>query len=159
MSDMSTNTCKGIFTRRPIAVGWLRRWSMPLSTCVGTLFLCFFSILPARAQYNIDRLLTSGEIALHYEDYVLAIQYFNHIIGLKPYMYQPWMLRATAKFYLEDYVGAEVDATKAVALNPYIHQLYDLRAICRIRQDRFADARSEERRVGKECRSRWSPYH
>ena len=22
-----------------------------------------------------------------------------------------------------------------------------------------AEARSEERRVGKECRSRWSPYH
>src|SRR5258706_4926924 len=24
---------------------------------------------------------------------------------------------------------------------------------------KFASARSEERRVGKECRSRWSPYH
>src|SRR3712207_9202598 len=24
---------------------------------------------------------------------------------------------------------------------------------------RLADRRSEERRVGKECRSRWSPYH
>ena len=23
----------------------------------------------------------------------------------------------------------------------------------------FYDMRSEERRVGKECRSRWSPYH
>ena len=23
----------------------------------------------------------------------------------------------------------------------------------------FPDLRSEERRVGKECRSRWSPYH
>ena len=23
----------------------------------------------------------------------------------------------------------------------------------------FGGARSEERRVGKECRSRWSPYH
>ena len=23
----------------------------------------------------------------------------------------------------------------------------------------FKEARSEERRVGKECRSRWSPYH
>ena len=23
----------------------------------------------------------------------------------------------------------------------------------------FANPRSEERRVGKECRSRWSPYH
>src|SRR2546428_7485443 len=29
-----------------------------------------------------------------------------------------------------------------------------------IQGDRFAvDGRSEERRVGKECRSRWSPYH
>ena len=26
-------------------------------------------------------------------------------------------------------------------------------------QEAFARARSEERRVGKECRSRWSPYH
>ena len=25
--------------------------------------------------------------------------------------------------------------------------------------DRRLDERSEERRVGKECRSRWSPYH
>ena len=25
--------------------------------------------------------------------------------------------------------------------------------------DGFLDRRSEERRVGKECRSRWSPYH
>src|SRR5689334_23401090 len=25
--------------------------------------------------------------------------------------------------------------------------------------DRFPVSRSEERRVGKECRSRWSPYH
>ncbi len=24
---------------------------------------------------------------------------------------------------------------------------------------RFVELRSEERRVGKECRSRWSPYH
>jgi len=26
-------------------------------------------------------------------------------------------------------------------------------------QKQFAEYRSEERRVGKECRSRWSPYH
>ena len=26
-------------------------------------------------------------------------------------------------------------------------------------QQKFTDWRSEERRVGKECRSRWSPYH
>ena len=28
-----------------------------------------------------------------------------------------------------------------------------------LRVDRHGDMRSEERRVGKECRSRWSPYH
>ena len=27
------------------------------------------------------------------------------------------------------------------------------------RPDFYDDNRSEERRVGKECRSRWSPYH
>src|SRR2546429_4795406 len=27
------------------------------------------------------------------------------------------------------------------------------------RETRAIDERSEERRVGKECRSRWSPYH
>src|SRR5256885_15873992 len=34
----------------------------------------------------------------------------------------------------------------------------DLTMICGDR-GRCAQARSEERRVGKECRSRWSPYH
>ena len=28
-----------------------------------------------------------------------------------------------------------------------------------VRDDDFLYLRSEERRVGKECRSRWSPYH
>ena len=32
--------------------------------------------------------------------------------------------------------------------------LYDLNACIKA-----GDTRSEERRVGKECRSRWSPYH
>ena len=30
---------------------------------------------------------------------------------------------------------------------------------CELKTVTFADHRSEERRVGKECRSRWSPYH
>ena len=29
----------------------------------------------------------------------------------------------------------------------------------RFEQHCYGEARSEERRVGKECRSRWSPYH
>ena len=36
----------------------------------------------------------------------------------------------------------------------YYDEHYDFRDNCEI-----AHLRSEERRVGKECRSRWSPYH
>ena len=40
---------------------------------------------------------------------------------------------------------------------------YPLRAVFRTADDskraKAAQFRSEERRVGKECRSRWSPYH
>ena len=40
------------------------------------------SVLTAKAQFNVDRLITSGKVALHYEDYVLSIQYFNQVIAL-----------------------------------------------------------------------------
>ena len=34
-----------------------------------------------------------------------------------------------------------------------------LQAVYNIVDSAFVGNRSEERRVGKECRSRWSPYH
>ncbi|MCD8289244.1 MAG: tetratricopeptide repeat protein [Prevotella sp.] len=101
---------------------------------------CLLCVPTARAQFNIDRMLVSGEVALHYEDYVLSIQYFNQIIALRPHMYQPWHLRGAAKFYLEDFAGAEEDATQAISLNPYVDAIYDLRAIARIRQDKYDEA-------------------
>ena len=45
-----------------------------------------------------------------------------------------------AKYYDLDLLGSIM--IKATTLEP-----------------RFGNPRSEERRVGKECRSRWSPYH
>lgn len=94
----------------------------------------------ARAQYNVDRLIMNGEVALHYDDYVLSIQYFNKVLALKPYLWLPWYDRAVAKFYLDDYIGAEGDASKAIELNPYIEQVFDLRAISRIRQEKYDEA-------------------
>src|SRR3712207_7742292 len=38
-------------------------------------------------------------------------------------------------------------------------QLFDSRAARGEPQNYLRFSRSEERRVGKECRSRWSPYH
>lgn len=86
-------------------------------------------------------------MALHYEDYVLSIQYFNKVLALKPYLWLPWYDRAVAKFYLDDYIGAEDDASKAINLNPYIEQIFDLRAISRIRQEKYADAIADYNRA------------
>lgn len=104
----------------------------------GWVFL-FFS-LPAFSQFNLNRMMTSGEIALHYEDYVLSIQYFNQIIALRPSLYRPWQMRGVAKYYLEDFAGAEQDATQAISLNPYVDGIFELRAISRIQQKNYADA-------------------
>ena len=41
-----------------------------------------------------------------------------------------------------------------IHLSRYARWDYDLK-----RRETWDETRSEERRVGKECRSRWSPYH
>ena len=94
----------------------------------------------AHAQFNTDRLLMTGRSALYYEDYVLSIQYFNQVISVKPYLYEPWFYRAVAKYYLDDYIGAEYDCTEAVTRNPYVVGIYELRGLCRIQQKHFAEA-------------------
>ena len=107
---------------------------------IVVLLMALMAVVKASAQYNVDRLITSGEVALHYEDYVLSIQYFNKVLALKPYLWLPWYDRAVAKFSLDDYVGAEADASRAIELNPYIEQIFDIRAISRIRQEKYSDA-------------------
>ena len=59
-----------------------------------------------------------------------------------------------------------VGAPRAFAFAPKDHadlgaglKLLDFDVAAKIAGARFAVMRSEERRVGKECRSRWSPYH
>ena len=41
----------------------------------------------------------------------------------------------------------------------YVKPLYEEGDLLSISEKVIALCRSEERRVGKECRSRWSPYH
>ena len=53
-----------------------------------------------------------------------------------------------------------------IAKNPIMPGFYPDPSICAVGEDYYLInstfayfPRSEERRVGKECRSRWSPYH
>jgi tetratricopeptide (TPR) repeat protein len=71
------------------------------------------------AQLNTERITAIGRNALYFDDYVLSIQYFNQVIKLKPYLSEPYLLRAIAKIQLGDYVGAEMDCNAAIARNPF----------------------------------------
>lgn len=103
-------------------------------------YVCLFLSLTSKAQYNIDRLIISGQIAYNNHDYVVAIQHFNNVLSGKPYLYEPWFYRGLCKLQLEDYVGAENDFNEAIKLNPYVHELFSARAESLIRLHKYEEA-------------------
>ncbi len=90
-------------------------WIIVLWLCVS---------VGAMAQLNTDRITAIGRNALYFDDYVLSIQYFNQVIKLKPYLSEPYLLRAIAKIQLGDYVGAEQDCNAAIERNPFLPGAY-----------------------------------
>lgn len=82
-----------------------------------------------QSQIDTDRMTIIGRNALYFEDYVLAIQYFNQIIRAKPYLAEPYFYRALGKYYLDDYSGALNDCNEALERNPYLIDAYNLRGI------------------------------
>ncbi|WP_185957437.1 tetratricopeptide repeat protein [Saccharicrinis carchari] len=80
-----------------------------------------------KAQIDTDRVLIIGRNALYFEDYVLAISYFNKVIRVKPYLAEPYYLRAFAKYSLDDLKGAEKDMNKAISINPFHASFYRFR--------------------------------
>ena len=87
-----------------------RPMQMMSKTMCQRLFL-YLLLLPcciwqAAAQLNTERITYIGRNALYFEDYVLAIQYFNRVIQVKPYLADPYFYRSVAKLSLEDFRGA-----------------------------------------------------
>ena len=97
-----------------------------------TLLLALLAtMLGAQAQINTDQVVNIGRNALYFEDYILAIQYFNQAIKAKPFLAEPYFYRSVAKISLEDYRGAEQDAGMAIERNPFIVDAYQVRGVSR----------------------------
>ncbi|MCL2596203.1 MAG: tetratricopeptide repeat protein [Paludibacter sp.] len=109
------------------------------------IILYFFLVLRATAvaQPNTDRIMSIGQNALYFEDYMLSIQYFNQVIAAKPYMYEPYMFRGIAKIQLGDYAGADIDCTQALSINPFVPQAYYARGFARLRLEKFTQAEDD----------------
>lgn len=96
-----------------------------------------FGSFSLSAQVNTDRVMMIGRNALYFEDYVLAIQYFNQVINAKPYLADAYYYRGVAKFMLDDFKGAEEDCSLCLERNPYWTAAYQLRGAARQNQDKF----------------------
>lgn len=112
---------------------------------IGRTIIAFTALLgvlcsPLKAQINTDRMMSVGRAALYFEDYVLSIQYFNQVIGAKPYLYEPYFYRAVAKLSLEDYRGAETDCNHTLDRNPFVSRAYQVRGLSRVYQQHYDDA-------------------
>ena len=105
--------------------------------CLGSLFLTLGSI---HAQLDTDRITAIGRNALYFDDYILSIQYFNQVIKLKPYLSEPYLLRAIAKIQLGDYTGAELDCNAAIERNPFQPGAYYTRGFIYRQTNQFKKA-------------------
>lgn len=93
-----------------------------------------------QGQINTEQVVNIGRNALYFEDYILAIQYFNQAIKAKPFLAEPYFYRSVAKISLEDYQGAEQDAGLAIERNPFIVDAYQVRGVARQNLGNYAGA-------------------
>ncbi len=114
---------------------------------VFSLLFVFCSYCLSIAQIDADRVLKIGTNALHYKDYVVAIEYFNQVISLRPEQADAYYFRALAKFFLGDYAGAEIDATQALERNPFITRAYMIRGVSRQSMNKNSLAVEDYRRA------------
>ena len=102
--------------------------------------VALLAAMAVQAQINTDQVVNIGRNALYFEDYILAIQYFNQAIKAKPFLAEPYFYRSVAKISLEDYRGAEQDAGMAIERNPFIVDAYQVRGVSRQNLGDFAGA-------------------
>ena len=113
-------------------------------TLAALALLLFASTL--RAQIDVEQALSIGRNAIYFNDYIVSMGYFNQIIGLRPWMAEPYFYRAVAKINLDDYAGAEADASLALERNPIFPRAYLLRGIARFSQKEYTPAVEDFRR-------------
>ena len=71
--------------------------------------------------------------------------------------FESWMQKLMERLDRQDELLLAMKAEERQPALTESIRLFDNQDLCMLLQ--ISKRRSEERRVGKECRSRWSPYH
>ena len=109
-----------------------------------------------REPYVGSTELVSGEIAEDLSAYLVESEQIPAACGLGVLVDTDHSVKAAGGFLVQLMPGAPEDLITKLEDN-----IFMMDQLTTILDEDGADAilRSEERRVGKECRSRWSPYH
>ena len=75
---------------------------MQMKRAILILWLMACAAGSLQAQWNTRNMLRMGQNALYFDDYVSAIDNFNHIVRVKPYLSEPYLFRGLAKLNLDD---------------------------------------------------------
>ena len=82
-------------------------------------FLLLFSGFSAFPQLNTDHYFYIARSRIYFGNYVSAIENFNIVIKLKPYLPEPYFYRGMAKLYIDDFRGAKADFDKAIEIREW----------------------------------------
>lgn len=83
------------------------------------LYILFLLPVVSQAQLNTTNAIHTGRSRLYFGNYTGAIESFNMVIKIKPYLPEPYFYRGVAKLNLEDYRGAKRDLDKAIEIKPF----------------------------------------
>src|SRR3989442_7880569 len=151
----------GIFKKDPAAIRIARRWSVVMAVqfavgaVTGTILSFEFGILWPKLMGRYGAALGLGFA-------IEGLAFFLEAIFIGLYLYGWTRLRPRTHFLLGLALppAGVLGTASVLAANAFMHTPRGV-TLRRSRQVVDVDVlgRSEERRVGKECRSRWSPYH
>lgn len=114
--------------------GFIRYWLLVVAISIS------IATATTYAQISAEQTLYIGQQLIDSEDYALAVQYLGKTIQAKPYLAEPYYLRALAKMMLGDYAGAQADCSSAIDRNPYIRDQYRVRGLCFMLAGRYSQA-------------------
>lgn len=94
-----------------------------------SVLLFVFLFFEGFAQLNTDKAILAGRSKLYFGNYTNAIQTFNMVIKLKPYLPEPYYYRGIAKLELDDFRGAKKDLDMAIEIKPFFPEAIMYRGV------------------------------
>ncbi|MBP1616250.1 MAG: hypothetical protein H6Q14_77 [Bacteroidetes bacterium] len=126
---------------------------MKKKICVFAFVILCNCQMQLKAQIDTEKAMTTGRNALYREDYTTALDCFDQVINVKPFLSEPYYYRAITRYYLNDIKGAEEDCSSCIQRNPFLTNAYQLRGEIRQQSDNFNGAKDDYEQALKEMPS------